>query len=348
MYKTPPAAAKLAGKLGKASKSSVVGSVTETYTICEYGTNAYTEHQYTRTFTDVNVYPFIATGADSTGGSIIVLPTPTISSLSANSGAVGLSVTISGTNFDAVAVNNSVKFNGIPAVVTAVTANSVTATVPTGATTGTVTVTTSGGTATSSAFFTVTAATGGGGGGSGTATAYFTKKAVGNSWPIAQTVTMNGSPYPAGTGTTTITVTAVSGSGVDITTTSTIAAPTAGRLEINTAGDLVYISGGVTMTYIPATFSVGTTYVMTPAVTGQGAANATIAALNVTRTVPAGTFTDCLQINYTKTDPTGTVTNATLYFSVSAGTAIEQIFTISGPGAIMILTQQLQSGYVAN
>lgn len=436
-----PAAVKLANKLSnRVSKSSLVGTVTETYTMCEYsasgttGVPVFTEYQYTRTYTNVNVYPFSAVGADIPKGGIIVT-TPAIASVTPSSGAVGATVTISGTNFDATAINNTVKFNGIQAAVSAATSTSITATVPTGATSGPITVTTANGTATSTSSFTVTTATttsaptitsftpasgavgtsvtitgtnfdaatfnnivklngfqvsvtaatatsltvtvpetatngvftvttaggtatsatnftvtttGGGGGGSGTAAAYFTKKAVGNSWPIAQTMTMNGAPYPAGTGTTTITVTAVSGAGVDLTTTSTIAATTTGRLEINAAGDLVYISGGVTMTYLPATFSVGTAYVMTPAVTGQGAANATIAALNVTRTVPAGTFTDCVQINYTKTDPTGVVTNATLYFSVSAGSVVEQIFTISGPGVSMVVTQQLQAGYVAN
>ena len=52
-----------------AVKSSLVGSVTETYTICEYsGTGAtgipFTQWQYTKSYTNVNVYPFTAVGTD--------------------------------------------------------------------------------------------------------------------------------------------------------------------------------------------------------------------------------------------------------------------------------------------
>lgn len=53
-----------------AVKSSLVGSVTETSTVCEYsGTGAtgmpvFTQWQTTRTYTNVNVYPFTAVGAD--------------------------------------------------------------------------------------------------------------------------------------------------------------------------------------------------------------------------------------------------------------------------------------------
>lgn len=340
-----PAAAKLANKISnRVIKSSLLGTVTETYTMCEPYT--LTEFQYTKTYSNVYVYPFTAAGADIPDGSIIVT-SPTITSVAPSSGAVGDIVTISGTNFDTVAANNTVSFNGVQATVTAATATSMTTTVPTGATTGPITVTTANGTATSSTNFTVTT-TGGGGAGTGTAAEYFTKKAVGNTWTMFQTVTMNGSPYPAGDGTTTTTFTAASGTGVDFTSTPSTGSPTTGRLELNTAGDLVSTSGGVTQTYLPATFSVGTTYVMAPAVTGQGAMNATIVAFNVTRTVPAGTFTDCLQINYTKSDPSGTVTNSTVYYSKSAGTYVEQIATATAPSATMVITQQLQAGYSAN
>jgi hypothetical protein len=54
--------------------------------------------------------------------------------------AVGISVKISGTNFSPVAEYNVVKFNGVPATVTAVSENEVTVLVPQGATTGPLTV----------------------------------------------------------------------------------------------------------------------------------------------------------------------------------------------------------------
>ena len=81
--------------------------------------------------------------------------TPTITSFSPASGPVGTLVTITGTN---LANATSVKFNGAAAVIKSKTATQVVATVPTGATTGTITVTTSNGTATSKTAFTVTTA----------------------------------------------------------------------------------------------------------------------------------------------------------------------------------------------
>jgi len=81
---------------------------------------------------------------------------PTIGSFSPSSGAVGASVTISGSNFGSTP---TVKFNGITATLTASSATSITATVPTGATTGKITVEVTGQTtATSATDFTVVSA----------------------------------------------------------------------------------------------------------------------------------------------------------------------------------------------
>jgi hypothetical protein len=82
---------------------------------------------------------------------------PTISSFSPTSGPVGTSVTIIGTNFTGA---TAVRFNNVAASSFAVNSSTkVTATVPSGATTGKVTVTTPGGTATSATNFTVTGLT---------------------------------------------------------------------------------------------------------------------------------------------------------------------------------------------
>ena len=81
---------------------------------------------------------------------------PAITALSPTSGMVGASVTITGTNLSSA---TSVKFNGTAATsVSANTATSVTAVVPTGATTGNVTVTTSAGTSNEMTFTVVTKA----------------------------------------------------------------------------------------------------------------------------------------------------------------------------------------------
>lgn len=69
---------------------------------------------------------------------------PVLTSLDPSSGKVGSSVVITGTNFGSAVSDNVVKFNGAEAVVTNVTATTVTATVPAGATTGEVTVTVDG------------------------------------------------------------------------------------------------------------------------------------------------------------------------------------------------------------
>jgi hypothetical protein len=79
---------------------------------------------------------------------------PTITSFSPTSGPVGSSVTITGTNFTGA---TSVTFNGVSATFIVNSAGTkITATVPTGATTGPISVTTAGGTATTTSNFTVT------------------------------------------------------------------------------------------------------------------------------------------------------------------------------------------------
>ena len=80
---------------------------------------------------------------------------PTITSFTPTSGNVGTSVVITGTNLTGV---TAVRFNGVTATFSANTATSVTAVVPSAATTGRIVVVTPGGTATSATDFTVTTA----------------------------------------------------------------------------------------------------------------------------------------------------------------------------------------------
>ncbi len=80
---------------------------------------------------------------------------PTIASFTPATGAVGTSVTISGTNFSTTPANNIVKFNNISATVTASTATSISVTVPSGATTGKITVAIGEQLATSTTDFTI-------------------------------------------------------------------------------------------------------------------------------------------------------------------------------------------------
>jgi YD repeat-containing protein len=74
-------------------------------------------------------------------------------------GAVGQTVTIHGTGFSATPGQNALSFNGTAATITSSTANTVTATVPSGATTGSLSITTPNGSANSSTNFVVQTAT---------------------------------------------------------------------------------------------------------------------------------------------------------------------------------------------
>jgi IPT/TIG domain-containing protein len=82
----------------------------------------------------------------------LAVPAPTISSLAPTSGQVGTAVTITGTNLTGA---TAVAFNGKAASFTVNSATQITTSVPSGATTGKVTVTTPGGNASSAGNFTV-------------------------------------------------------------------------------------------------------------------------------------------------------------------------------------------------
>src|SRR5439155_1613728 len=83
-------------------------------------------------------------GVASSGDAFTVLPTPSITSLAPTSGAVGVSITITGTNFGATQGTSTVKFNGTTATPTSWSATSIVVPVPAAATTGNVVVTVSG------------------------------------------------------------------------------------------------------------------------------------------------------------------------------------------------------------
>jgi len=83
------------------------------------------------------------------------VPAPSITSLNPLSGVIGTSVTITGANFGATQGTGAVAFNGVAATATSWGATSITAAVPSGATTGNVVVTV-GGVASNGVSFTVT------------------------------------------------------------------------------------------------------------------------------------------------------------------------------------------------
>ena len=81
----------------------------------------------------------VGSATTSGGGS-----SPSITNLSPSSGAVGTSVTITGSNFGSSQGSSTVTFNGTAATPTSWSATSIVATVPSGATTGNVVVTVGG------------------------------------------------------------------------------------------------------------------------------------------------------------------------------------------------------------
>ena len=93
--------------------------------------------------------PTVATSS----ATFTVIPPPTISGFSPTSGPIGTTVTITGTNFVATPLtSNTVKFNGKQATVSSASTTQLVVTVPTGTTSGAVTVTVSNMTATGASY----------------------------------------------------------------------------------------------------------------------------------------------------------------------------------------------------
>src|SRR5579885_2069773 len=118
------------------------------------GVSASTSYSYRVRAKDTSgtVGPYSNTATITTPAAI---PAPSITTLSPASGAVGTAVTITGANFGATQGTSTVSFNGTTAVPTSWSATSIVAPVPTGATTGNVTVTV-GGQVSNGVAFTVT------------------------------------------------------------------------------------------------------------------------------------------------------------------------------------------------
>ena len=115
--------------------SAVVKSATATQLVVTVPANA------TTGTVSVQVADKTVTGSMFT---VVAATAPTLSSIAPTSGKVGSTVTLSGTGFSTTSSQNTVKFNGTTATVTNATATSLTVTVPTGATSGNVTVTVNG------------------------------------------------------------------------------------------------------------------------------------------------------------------------------------------------------------
>ena len=231
-----------------------------------YGTSVVTAR------TNLTVSKGWAISGDTPSGAVCSsIPAPTISSFTPTSGPVGATVTITGTKFSVTPANNTVKFNGTTAVVTASTATSITTTVPVGATTGKITVTVVGNTATSTLNFTVTTGT------IPTITSF-----TPTTGPVGATVTITGTNFSITPSNNTVEFydgidSNVIGAVVTASTTTSITTtvPTGaftGKIKVTTAGGAATSASNFTVTcgsvpiitsFSPTTGIVGTTVVIT-------------------------------------------------------------------------------------
>jgi hypothetical protein len=160
---------------------------------------------------------------------------PSIAGLAPASGPTGTSVTISGADFNGA---TAVRFNGVSANFTVVSPSQVVATVPSGATTGLVTVTGPAGSGTSAAAFTVVSLP---------ALTGFTPL----SGPIGTVVRLNGSNLTGATGVTFNGIAAAFTVVSDMQINTTVPVTATGPIAVSTAAGTVVAPGNFTVTANP-------------------------------------------------------------------------------------------------
>ena len=251
--------------------------------------------------------------ATSTASFTVILP-PTITSFTPASGAVGVKVTITGTNLTGA---TGVTFNGIAAAtVTLTSATSISATVPPGATSGPISITTPGGTVTSAATFTVTLP-------APTVSALSPASGV-----VGALVTVTGTNFTGATAVTFNGVAAASFTVVSATSlTATVpAGATTGKIGVTAPGGTATSTASFTVilpptitSFTPATGPVGTKVTIAgtnlsgaTAISFNGLAATTVtltSATSISATVPVGATTGIISV----TTLGGTATSATGY-----------------------------------
>ena len=264
-----------------------------------------------------------------------IVPPPAITGFSPTSGPVGTLVTISGTGFSGA---TTVTFDGIPADFTGVSATSITATVPAGASTGKIGVTTPGGSTLSSSNYTVT----------GPIITNFTP----TSGPVGTLVTITGTGFSDVTGVTFNGTSATFSlvSATQITATVPVGATT-GKIGMTSPGGSALSSANFTVTapsitsFSPTTGPVGTLVTINGSgfgdvtgvtFNGTSATFSLVSATQITATVPVGATTGKIGVispggtelsssNFTVTAPT--------IAGFSPGTGpVGTVVTITGTG----------------
>jgi len=263
--------------------------------------------------------------------SVAAFATPSITSLTPSTGAVGSSVTIAGSGFGSPQGISTIKFNGTTATVTGWTATSITATVATGTTTGSVVVTVSN-VASNGLTFTVTPAPS-------------ITSLTPNTGAVGSSIVIAGANFGPSQGTGKVTfssgkvATITNWSATSITATVSVGAVT-GTVVVTAAGGVA--STGVTYTVTsapsitsltPNTGAVGSSIVIAGANFGPSQGNGNVKFNGTAATVTAWSAT-----SITATVPTG-ATTGNVVVTAAGGVASGGVsFTVTGPPSITSLT----------
>ncbi|MDQ6719460.1 MAG: IPT/TIG domain-containing protein [Candidatus Dormibacteraeota bacterium] len=264
-------------------------------------------------------------------------PLPTITGFSPTSGMGGTSVVITGTGFTGA---SAVAFNGTAATYAVTDDSDITASVPAGATTGTIRVTTPGGFVDSSATFTVNTSP------PPTITSFNpTSGVVGTSVVItgsgftgATAVAFNGTSQPTYTvdNDTQITTTVPSGA-----TTGTIRVTTPGAFVDSSASFTVNPSPAPTITsFNPTSGSVGTSVV----ITGTGFTGASAVAFNVA----SATYKLTDDSNISTSVPAGATSGPITVTTPGGAVTSSASFTVNSPPTphVMVIVEE-NKGYTS-
>lgn len=138
--------------IGQAGPTETFAAPTGTYTLAA----SFGGDTANGTITNTPVYPSSITNISPSPGTSITVSPPYITAFNPMSGPPGTSVAIIGTGFDPSASSNNVTFGGVSAQVTSSTVTAIQTSVPTGATSGPISLTTASGSTTTSLSFTVT------------------------------------------------------------------------------------------------------------------------------------------------------------------------------------------------
>jgi hypothetical protein len=292
-------------------------------------------------------------GGTATSGSDFTVSssstTPTICGFSPTSGPVGTVVTITGTSFTGA---TTVNFNGTAATFTVNSDGQISTTVPSGATTGPISVTTTGGTATSGSNFTVRTSTS-----TGPTISGFNP----TSGPVGTRVTITGTNF---TGVTAVKFNGTAGSFTvdsDVQITATVpSGATTGPIKVKTPTTAATSTTNFTVTASPAPTISGFSPTSGPAgtnvtITGTSFTGATTVNFNgttapftlnsdtqITATAPSGATTGPISV----TNPGGTATSMSNFMVTSP--TISGFSPTSGPvGTTVTITGTNFTGVTA-